>query len=230
MGSAFADGIEPSEMRSETQPEERSARSDFSWKLLLLGMVGGAVLEVAGPEWTRQLFHAISLSGFAGISSVLAALVAAIVAHEAGHLFMALLLDFQVIGGSFGPWRVSRRNGEWTCRFAPRNWFMASVSAIPRSLRAWRWRMLAVVAAGPAATLVSGVAAGSTLLLCSTLGWTANFLATFAQLSFFLFTLGLVPNGTKARVRNDARLFCVFWQNSSDAEVILAWHQAIQSK
>jgi len=217
-------------MRSETQPEERTARSKFSWKLLLFGLGVGAVLDLTGPEWMRQLFQAVSFSGAAGISSVLAALIAAVMAHETGHLLMALLLDFRVIGGSFGPLRVSRRRGEWTWRLSTRSLFMASVSAIPRSLRAWRWRMLAVIAAGPAATLLTGFAAGLVLLLCSKLGWTANFLAAFAELSFFIFTLGLIPNGAKARVRNDARLFYVFWQNSNDAEAIMAWHKAMQSE
>ncbi len=229
MGAASAGAIESPEARSETRREDRAARSKFSWKLLLLAVAVGSVLEMAGPEWVRRFFEAVRFSGAAGISSVLAALMAAVVLHEAGHLLTALLLDFKVIGGCFGPVRVSRRGERWAWRFSAKSLFMASVSAIPRSCRGWRWRMLAVVVAGPLATLLTGLAAGCALLLRSQLGWTTNFLAALAQLSFFIFLLGLIPNRTNAPIRNDARLFCVIWRNSTDAAAIRAWHHTLQA-
>ena len=229
MSATLAGLIESPGSRSEARLEDRPARSKFGWKLLLLAVGAGAILEMAGPEWIRRLLQAVSFSGAVGISSVLAALIAAVVLHEAGHLLMALLLNFRVVGVSFGPLRIRRQSERWIWRFSPKGWFMASVSAIPRNLRAWRWRMLAVVTAGPVATLISGIAAGCALLLSSHLTWTANFLGALAQLSFFVFLLGLIPNEVKARVRNDARLFCLLCRNSTDAEEILAWHRTMQS-
>ncbi len=217
-------------MRSETRQEDRAARSKFAWKLFLLAIGAGAVLETAGPEWARRLFQALSLSSVSAISAVFAALLAVVIAHETGHLLMALLLHFKVTGGCFGLVRVSREQERWIWRLSAKSLFMASVSAIPRDLQAWRWRMLAVVVAGPIATLATGLAAGCALLLCGHLGWITNFLAGFAQLSLFVFTLGLIPNGAKARVRNDARLFCVFWRNQADAAEVMAWHRAMQLK
>ncbi len=64
--------------------------------------------------------------------------------------------------------------------------------------------MLVVIAAGPAATLASGLA---TTMLFGAGRCPPVFAIAFVQLSLLLFTLGLIPNGRKARTRNDAQLF-----------------------
>ena len=50
------------------------------------------------------------------------------------------------------------------------------------------------------------------------------FIGAFAQLSLFIFVLGLVPNCRRARIRNDARLFLVLTRASKEAHEILLYH------
>jgi hypothetical protein len=48
------------------------------------------------------------------------------------------------------------------------------------------------------------------------------------EVSFFLFVLGLIPNGSKAQMRNDAQLCYSFFRNSVEAQGILLYHLVTQ--
>jgi hypothetical protein len=54
------------------------------------------------------------------------------------------------------------------------------------------------------------------------------FWSSLAQFNFFLFVLGLIPNGNKAPVRNDATLFLALKRNAREAEEMQLYHQAVQ--
>lgn len=208
--------------------EKRARKSKVGWELILIGMGIGIALKAIGPAWVAAIFRVIKFQSGTEVSALAAALMAAIIAHESGHLCAALMLDFEVLGGSIGPFRVSRAFGKWMMRFTPRTMFSGSVTAIPRTRDYWRKRMVVVVAAGPAATLITGVIAGC-VLFCVPLGaWLGMFISLFTQLSFFLFVLGLIPNAPKAQVRNDARLFCSLIRNTAEAQHILLYHLVAQ--
>jgi hypothetical protein len=210
-----------------TRLEKGQAKSKFSWHLLLLAVAIGIAAKLFGPSWARMLFQGVRLESLSALGAFAAAFAAGIVLHEAGHLIAGVLLDFELIGASLGPLRAAYFHGKWTFQLSG-TLFSGSISAIPRNNHAWRKRMLLVVAAGPAATLLTGVACGLLLLNGASNDWMRCFLASLTQLSFFLFFLGLIPNGSKAQVRNDARLCYSLFRNTVEAQEILLYHLVTQ--
>ena len=201
------------------------ASSKISWNLLAAGVGIGLALRVFGPSWVQLLLHSTAVDHLDGLIALLAALAAAILLHEAGHLAAALLLDFDVLGGSLGPLRAIRLHGKWSLQFSG-NLFSGSVIAIPRrNNAAWRTRMLAVVAAGPIATFLTGLGSACLLISFGDSGLRiTRFLSALVELNFFLFVLGLFPNAAGARAKNDARLFYSLLHNTPEAQQILLYH------
>ena len=203
--------------------------SEIAWNLLATAVGIGLALKLVGPSWAEILLHSTSVGSIDGLIALFAALGAAIFLHEAGHLSAALLLDFDVLGGSLGPLRAVRLHGRWSFQFSGAL-LSGSVIAIPRRNDAtWRTRMLAVVAAGPIATLLTGL--GAACLLVWFAGsdlWLARFLSALVELNFFLFVLGLFPNAEAAKARNDARLFYSLLRNTPEAQQILLYHLVTQ--
>ncbi|MBV8811028.1 MAG: M50 family metallopeptidase [Acidobacteriaceae bacterium] len=228
MQAVFPGRIEPPVPPVEERARTNSARSLFSWKLLLLAVVLGCAIEVAGPGWAQAIFRAISITDAGGISAIFAALFAAVVLHELGHFLAALAVGFRILGVSLGPVRVSFWHGQRMWKLSTKNLLTGSVSAIPRTDRQWRSRMLAVVAAGPAATLGTGALASYLLLAPHSSPWMVSFLGALSQLSFFLFVLGLIPNSAQARIRNDARLLLILWRDGVEADEIRTYHEIME--
>jgi hypothetical protein len=227
MEAAVRNRIDPPLPPLPRSLENARTKSKFSWQLLLLALAIGIAAKVFGPSWARMIFQVVGLGTVTGLSAFWAAFGAGIVLHEAGHLLAAVLQDFEILGASLGPIRAVHFHGKWTFQFSG-TLLSGSISAIPRENHAWRKRMLLVVAAGPAATLVTGVASGLLLFSGEFDGWMKYFLASLTELSFFLFVLGLIPNGSKAQMRNDAQLCYSFFRNSVEAQGILLYHLVTQ--
>lgn len=226
----------------ETRPEIRSEVIDppvppLQWEtatpqqgsgnvliLFLLALSLGLVVRYALPSQLRTTFQGPDVFHWVGVGTLVAAVFVSIFLHEAGHLSAALLANFEVLAIVLGPFRAARVNNVWTLRFSLRSLFSGSVSAVPRNTHAWRQRMLFVVASGPLATLFTGAAAACLLLLHPLHGWPNTFIGAITQLSAFIFVLGLIPNSTNARVRNDARLLLVLSRESDQCREILMYH------
>jgi hypothetical protein len=227
MEAAIRKRVDPPLPPLSKKLEKGPAKPKFSWHLLLMAVAIGIAAKLVGPSWVRMLFQGVRLETFSAFTAFTAAFVAGIVLHEAGHFLAGVLLDFEFIGASLGPIRAAYFHGRWTFQLSG-SLFSGSISAIPRNDHAWRKRMLLVVAAGPAATLLSGVASGLLLFNGTPGDWMRCFLLSLTQLSFFLFFLGLIPNGNKAQVRNDARLFSSLFHNNVEAQEILLYHLVTQ--
>ncbi len=203
-------------------------RRSSALNLLAGALALGIGMQIFGPPWVRSLLAVVKLNSMGAFSALLVAGMAAMVFHEAGHLLAALLLDFEILGGSLGPVRATHFHGKWTIQFSNTSAFAGSVSAIPRDNRSWRMRMLVVVAAGPATTFLTGIASALILLYGDTAGWTTTFWGALLQFSFFIFVLGLIPNEPKATVWNDARLFSCIWRNGPEAQEVRLYHTTAQ--
>jgi Zn-dependent protease len=210
-----------------TRLEKGQTKSKFSWQMLLLAVAIGIAAKVFGPSWARMLFQGVRVETLGALSAFAAAFAAGIILHEAGHLLAGMLVDFELIGASLGPVRGTHFHGKWTFQLSGAL-LSGSISAIPRNNYQWRKRMLLVVAAGPAATFLTGLAAALILMNGTPGDWMRCFLASLAQLNFFLFFLGLVPNGSKAQVRNDARLCYSLLRNNFETKEILLYHLVTQ--
>ncbi len=176
----------------------------FAFALLIPAWAFLWICRVYGPGPVRVLFGFVPLEVPSDLVLLLASVMAAVLVHEGGHLIAALMLGFRVLGGSVGPVQMQRLPGVWKISWSMKSFFTGSVSAVPRDMKGWRGAMMAVVAAGPVATLGSGL-------------WAANVEAEshewrllqicFVQVSMLLFFVGLIPNGRQARLHNDARIF-----------------------
>ncbi|MBV9765237.1 MAG: M50 family metallopeptidase [Acidobacteriaceae bacterium] len=228
MNAAFEDHVDPPLPRWPVTFSDARVKPNSSWHLLPAALAIGIAMNVLLPSWAGVLSSSVRLGNVWELSALIAALVCAIVLHEGGHLAAALLMEFEILGGSIGPFRVNRMHGEWIIQFSVRRLFSGSISAVPRTDECWRKRMLFVVAAGPAATFLTGLLAMLLLLLNPNEGWINSFFGALTQFSFFLFVLGLIPNSAEAQVRNDARLFISLCHNTPDAEEILLYHLVTQ--
>jgi hypothetical protein len=210
----------------------KPASQIFHLFLLAVALVLGAYLQALGPAWSRTIFDHVKPGTLLGFASLLLALLLSVLAHELGHLSAALFLNYQILGFSVGPFRCERQHGKTMFRYLPQNWFKCSISAVARDIHnCWRFRTMSVVAAGPVFTfLLMLVSLHFAIPLNSSraaTGWPALFWNASAELNFFLFVLGLIPNGRLAPVRNDAALFLALKRNSSDAQDTFRCHQAM---
>jgi hypothetical protein len=204
-------------------------RSNLTFHLLLLGLAiaGGLVFQVAGPAWALAIFGHVELGTIGGVAALLTALLVSIVAHELGHLCTAILLNYEVVGGALGPLRFERSHRATIFSYTPEDWARCYVSAVPREMGAeWRQRTMAVVAAGPAFTLLLLIISVCIALTRAT--WLTPFWSCCAEVNFLIFVLGLFPNTRFGGPRNDAALFRALYQNAADALDIFTCHRAIQ--
>lgn len=206
-----------------TRTQEQGVGTYLS--LFLLSLALGLGAKYALPLQFHLVLRGPDITHMKGVSILLAAAATSIVLHEGGHLLAALLMDFEIMALAVGPFRFVRLNESWEFRFTPRSFFSGSVSAVPRKFAGWRARMLAVVVAGPIATLLTGLTAAGLLLSHLSVTLPNTFLSAVAQLSVFIFVLGLLPNSGRAKVRNDARLLLVLTSDSKEALEILLYHQ-----
>lgn len=182
----------------------RSHDSWFSILLLAIAFLFVWLCRFVGPASIQPWVQPLPFQSSLDLFLLLAALIVAIVLHEAGHLIASLLLGFHIFGGTFGPLQLQTLPGTSKFTWSSGSFLSASVSAVPRSMNCWRQAMLIVVAAGPIATLATCVL----VTRITATGHVFTFLQiAFVQVSTLLFTLGLFPNSRYARQQNDARLF-----------------------
>jgi hypothetical protein len=186
----------------------RGSRSDFRrslWIAIAIAVPAGLIAGFAGNSKIDFYVYVMALESGAGLIAFLGALIVSSVLHECGHLLTALLLNFSIFAGSFGPLSITRMHGKWSLRIRKMP-CLASISAVPKATRGWRMRMIAMIAAGPA--MYPLVATVSVWLLSRqnyTHLWQLRFLADMAALNSLLFALSMFPNSPTAPVWNDSR-------------------------
>jgi hypothetical protein len=183
-------------------------KSETLFQILLLVLAIAAVLTASffGPPQIHDLFRPVDMP------RLVAAMLAAVLVHEGGHLLAALALDFHFLGLSLGPFRLQTLHGQWKFSASLENCFAASISASPGRTSHWRRAMLVVIAAGPLATFASAIAGVYMLRRFPQLD--PLLLAAFVQVNALLALLSVIPNSAQARVRNDARLFLMLARKS----------------
>ena len=203
----------------------------FSSLLLLGALCLGALVRSYGPAFLSACFLPIPILEWTGLLALFTGLSSAVVLHEAGHLLGALANDFEVSGVVLGPFRFVRLGASWTLVFKTHRLVEASVSAFPKTEENWRRKMMIVVAAGPLATFLSGLASMFLLHMHSGAdNWFIWYLRAFAQVSFLIFVLGLVPNHPSLLCQNDAALFRSLWRMDPQTNEMFLYHLVLQQQ
>lgn len=192
--------------------ENAIKRGAGQWLLLLIALAFGMGMRAAAPAAVRAAFDQLKLDSLVNIALLLSAGFLSMLLHECGHLAAALLLRFDVLGGSLGPLRIERRNGRWTLRLAKGSLFRGSVAAVPRGPRRWRATTMIVVAAGPLATLLAGIAS----VFAASRSGLHPFWGAMTELNLLLFLLSLIPFRAKT-APSDAQLFVDLLRNGREA-------------
>ncbi len=203
----------------------------FSATLLTAALCISVLVRSFGPGLLSACFLPVPIFELGGLCAVVVGLSSAVVCHEMGHLFAAILNDFEVSGLVLGPFRFIRLGTSWMLVVKKHRLFEASVSAFPRTEENWRLKMLAVVAAGPIATLMTGCASACLLhVIGGGDSWFIWFLRAFTQVSFLIFVLGLVPNHKSLLCQNDAAFLRSLWRADPQADEIFLYHLVLQQQ
>lgn len=182
------------------------------WIFLFIALAFGMGMRAAAPAAVRAAFDQLKLDSLIDVMLLLAACFISMLLHECGHLTAALLLRFDVLGGSFGPLRIEQRGGHWTFRIAKGSLFRGSVAAVPRRTQRWRAPTMMVVVAGPLATLLAGIVS----VCAADQGGLHPFWGAMTELNLLLFALSLIPFRAKA-APSDAQLFLDLFRNGDEA-------------
>lgn len=185
------------------------------------------VLSSSSSPFLTSLFRPTPLESPVHVLLLLAALFTALVWHEVGHLLAAICSRFEIATVNLGFVCFRRTQLGWRVGGRFRKVFTGSVVAMPRDNAHWRERMLAVVAAGPAATLLGVLLAMYAVHSGLLPHWAAAYSVDFFQISFIIFVLGLIPLSTQA-AESDASLFLALWRDGSDANALFLYHLVLQ--
>lgn len=196
------------------------APKSASWSVMSgLLMVGVVLLLLSAP--------AVSISNPWQLVILLVTTFATLAIHEGGHLVASLLSGFEITALRLGPARLWKRGAGWALRLNAHGVFSGGVVAFPKDNERWRERMLAVIAAGPLATLLSAAtiyAAVCGYVLPGAIGW------PFIEISLVIFILGLLPNSMEAASPNDAALFLAIWRDGRQANSLFLYHLVLQQQ
>jgi hypothetical protein len=117
----------------------------------------------------------------------------------------------KVIGFVVGPFYWNKAYGRWTFTFHSAGLlsFVGQTMVAPTTLENFRHRKALQVAAGPAASLVTGVAAVWAILAARGHFWAPEWavLALFASITTFVGIVNLVPFGSKTAYSDGAKLY-----------------------
>ena len=131
--------------------------------------------------------------------------------HEAGHATVGLALGMRLRAFVVGPLRWAVREGRWTFEVQPRNLLSLGGAAgvSPVDPRQSKWAEIAMIAAGPAASLATGVAAMAAAFTVNGTRFQGawEFLALASMFGFISFVFNLLPLRPQALYSDGARIY-----------------------
>jgi hypothetical protein len=134
-------------------------------------------------------------------------LLAAIIAHEAGHAAAALLQRFRIAAFGVWPVRVYRESSCWRIGWLPRISPAAFISILPIGTQRLRVRQFVIVAAGPVASIVAGAGCWIAMGAASAQPkWVGDQLFFIAVWSALIGAAGLLPVRRPTMVSDGMRL------------------------
>jgi Peptidase family M50 len=141
---------------------------------------------------------------------ILACLIATLV-HECGHALVGMALGMKLRAFMIGPFQWRNREGKWEFQFHPAGFLSAggATAVVPTTPQYSRSYQLCMIAAGPFASLVTGVIAFCAALSAPDHPWEQAWLllALIATVSLLAAALNLIPFRTKTAYSDGAFLY-----------------------
>ena len=131
--------------------------------------------------------------------------------HEGGHALAGVALRMKVVTFVVGPFRWWQEDGRWLFEFRALDIvsFLGAAAVVPTEMEDFRWRKLTQVAAGPIASLLTGIAAVEAILHAPGHAWAAEWrvLAYFATISLVVAFLNFIPFKLGSAYSDGAKLY-----------------------
>ncbi len=179
----------------------------LAWILGVCGYFAGQSL------WMRwaQAQHLPVSSGFQFLWLILAAGLLETAAHECGHIAVGLALGMRLRAFVVGPFQWHIRDGKWKFQFLLNKILSGGGAAgmVPVDPEQSRWREIWMIAAGPLASLCTGLIALVAALLAkgSPYERTWELLALIATFGLVAFAVNLIPFRPKPLYSDGALIF-----------------------
>jgi hypothetical protein len=176
----------------------------------ILAIAGYFILEGLWMRWWRTRDLPV-VHGTAFWIFFLVAFLVNTVTHELGHAGAGVALGMKLRAFIVGPLQLRVLDGRWKLQFVPSKLFSAGGAAalVPSDPDAPLWRQISMIAAGPLASLLTGVVA-AVLTLTSEGTPYASYWELFSLLSIFgvvSFIVNLLPVRPEALYSDGARIY-----------------------
>jgi Peptidase family M50 len=141
----------------------------------------------------------------------LLAFVVNTVTHELGHAGVGIALGMKLRAFIVGPFQLRVLDGRWKLQFFPSKLFSAGGAAalVPSNPGEPKWRQISMIAAGPVASLLTGLIAAALALLANGTPY-ERYWQFFSLLSIFglvSFVVNLLPVRPDALYSDGARIY-----------------------
>jgi hypothetical protein len=185
--------------------------SAITSKLAALAAALGAVAGTA--HWsTWAVRHGLPLhSSPTMYLQYLFAVLLVLFIHEGGHALAGIALRMKVVTFIVGPFRWWMENGGWHFEFRALDIvsFLGAAAVVPADMHNFRRRKFVQVAAGPIASLITGVLAVEAILRAPGHLWAAEWrvIAYFATISLVVAFLNFIPFKLGSAYSDGAKLY-----------------------
>lgn len=168
---------------------------------------------VAGMEGWWRWSRAVQLPQAGWLPTLIDGVMAGlamVLVHDLGHILMGKAVGMRVRAFVVGPWQWREREGRWRFYFRPKDVLATggATALVPTDPRQPKGRLMAMIAAGPAASLVTGLLALGFLLAAPGHAWAGEWalLALFATFSLTAAVMHLAPFRTRTGYSDGALL------------------------
>jgi Peptidase family M50 len=177
-----------------------------------------AVLSLAGYwmgwHWLERWGYAHGFESAHGLlvwEQLLGAFLINTAMHEFGHASTAIALGMRLRAFIVGPFQFRHHAGKWRFKFAPSKILGGggAVGAVPTDANQPIWREVLMIAAGPLASLLTGMVALSAALTAAHQPYEAywEFLGITGLLGILSFFVNLIPMRPEALYSDGARIY-----------------------
>jgi hypothetical protein len=210
----YRPGIRPEQSKISSAPAPSDGTNAIVDKLVVLV----AVLVVLGlgglwSQWGEAHDLSQNLPSYFYLRFTLV-IVLVMALHESGHLLSALALRMKIIHVAIGPLEWSNSFGKRRIRLHAewRSWLRGQTLVAPKDIQGFRRRKILQVAAGPLASIATGLMATAFVVMSVGTAWEDSWLilSKFATISLAVGIFNLVPFKIGAGYSDGAKLLQLF--------------------